>query len=426
MEENYFVRITDFNLKQKLETFGGVLIVGPKGCGKTTSAKKFAKTIIEFQNEDSREQLLTVANTMPSKLLLGPKPILFDEWQDAPKIWGAIRKNIDDNQVIGGFILTGSSAKIVETPHTGTLRISTLKMYPFSLFECGESNGEISLQDLFNNPQNFSGCISELTIDDLIYDICCGGWPSIFQIQDANNKLLVANDLFEQTCNVDISKIDKVKRNPELAKLILKSYARNICTFATDRTILADVSKGKNVSLNTMLDYIEKLKQYVNSLIIVLNDNLLAISNSRIKITDAFKQADTVLEQGIKSITDLITTVGEVNVDFADIRTILGYKGMAYMGIGTASGEKRMLDAVKQAIENPLTENKINNAKGVIFNVRGNSGLELSEIGEGLQIINDLVDTNANIIFGTLTDDSLQDEIVVTVIATGVEEREEK
>ena len=171
---------------------------------------------------------------------------------------------------------------------------------------------------------------------------------------------------------------------------------------------------------------IEKLKQYVNSLIIVLNDNLLAISNSRIKITDAFKQADTVLEQGIKSITDLITTVGEVNVDFADIRTILGYKGMAYMGIGTARGEKRMLDAVKQAIENPLTENKINNAKGVIFNVRGNSGLELSEIGEGLQIINDLVDTNANIIFGTLTDDSLQDEIVVTVIATGVEEREEK
>lgn len=171
---------------------------------------------------------------------------------------------------------------------------------------------------------------------------------------------------------------------------------------------------------------IEKLKQYVNSLIIVLNDNLLAISNSRIKITDAFKQADTVLEQGIKSITDLITTVGEVNVDFADIRTILGYKGMAYMGIGTARGEKRMLDAVKQAIENPLTENKINNAKGVIFNVRGNSGLELSEIGEGLQIINDLVDTNANIIFGTLTDDTLQDEIVVTVIATGVEEREEK
>ena len=171
---------------------------------------------------------------------------------------------------------------------------------------------------------------------------------------------------------------------------------------------------------------IEKLKQYVNSLIIVLNDNLLAISNSRIRITDAFKQADTVLEQGIKSITDLITTVGEVNVDFADIRTILGYKGMAYMGIGTARGEKRMLDAVKQAIENPLTENKINNAKGVIFNVRGNSELELSEIGEGLQIINDLVDSDANIIFGTLTDDTLQDEIVVTVIATGVEEREEK
>lgn len=169
---------------------------------------------------------------------------------------------------------------------------------------------------------------------------------------------------------------------------------------------------------------IEKLKQHVNSLIIVLNDNLLAISDKKITINNAFKQADTVLEQGIKSITDLITTIGDVNVDFADIRTILGYRGMAYMGIGKAAGEGRMIDAVKQAIENPLTENKINNAKGVIFNVRGNSELELSEIGDGLKIINDLVNEDANIIFGTLTDNTLTDEIVVTVIATGVEETE--
>ena len=167
---------------------------------------------------------------------------------------------------------------------------------------------------------------------------------------------------------------------------------------------------------------IEKLKQHVNSLIIVLNDNLLAISDKKITINNAFKQADTVLEQGIKSITDLITTIGDVNVDFADIRTILGYRGMAYMGIGKAAGEGRMIDAVKQAIENPLKENKINNAKGVIFNVRGNSELELSEIGDGLKIINDLVNEDANIIFGTLTDNTLTDEIVVTVIATGVEE----
>lgn len=167
---------------------------------------------------------------------------------------------------------------------------------------------------------------------------------------------------------------------------------------------------------------IENLRKYVNSLIIVLNDNLLAISDKKVTINNAFKKADEVLEQGIKSITDLITTIGEVNVDFADIKTILDYKGMAYMGIGRANGEKRMEDAVNQAIQGPLTESKINGAKGVIFNVRGNSELELSEIGDGLGKINDLVSDDANIIFGTLTDETVGDDIIVTVIATGVEE----
>lgn len=167
---------------------------------------------------------------------------------------------------------------------------------------------------------------------------------------------------------------------------------------------------------------IENLRKYVNSLIIVLNDNLLAISDKKVTINNAFKEADEVLEQGIKSITDLITTIGEVNVDFADIKTILNYKGMAYMGIGRANGEKRMEDAVNQAIQGPLTESKINGAKGVIFNVRGNSELELSEIGDGLGKINDLVSDDANIIFGTLTDETVGDDIIVTVIATGVEE----
>ena len=124
----------------KLDSFGGVLIVGPKGCGKTTSAKQKANSIIEFQDEDNRERYLSVAETMPSKLLIGDNPRLFDEWQDAPKIWGAIRKSIDDRNESGLYILTGSSSKDVVTPHTGTTRISTLKMYPMSLFESGTSS----------------------------------------------------------------------------------------------------------------------------------------------------------------------------------------------------------------------------------------------------------------------------------------------
>ncbi len=167
---------------------------------------------------------------------------------------------------------------------------------------------------------------------------------------------------------------------------------------------------------------IEKLRQHVNSLILISNDKLLKIAGrQKMSVINAFKMADEVLEQGIKSITDLITSVGDINVDFADITTMLTYKGMAYMGIGQAEGEGRMIDAVNQAIENALTENKINNAKGVIFNVRGNSELALSEINDGIGKINDLISEDANVVFGTVTDESLNDKIVVTVIATGVE-----
>ena len=143
----YTKRIIDVLMNEKLETFGGVLITGPKSCGKTTTAKQFARSTVEFQDEDRRDQLLSVAETSPSLLLKGKKPILFDEWQDAPKIWGAIRKAIDDNMEIGGYILTGSSSAKVETPHTGTGRISRFEMLPMSLYESGESNGFVSLLD---------------------------------------------------------------------------------------------------------------------------------------------------------------------------------------------------------------------------------------------------------------------------------------
>ena len=111
---------------------------------------------------------------MPSKLLIGDKPRLFDEWQDAPKIWGTIRKDIDDTGLKGQYILTGSSSQKVETAHTGTLRISTLKMYPMSLYESGESTGSVSLMDLFDG-KSVEWEESKLSIDDMIYAICRGG-----------------------------------------------------------------------------------------------------------------------------------------------------------------------------------------------------------------------------------------------------------
>lgn len=166
----------------------------------------------------------------------------------------------------------------------------------------------------------------------------------------------------------------------------------------------------------------KKLKENVNALIVVSNDKLLKVIGNKTTIQDAFGIADSILEQGIQSVTDLITTVGEVNIDFADIKTIFSYTGKAYMGIGKAKEGETLEEAVKTAINNPLTENKIDNAKGVIFNVRGGENLSLSEINTAVQVINDKVSDNANIIFGTVIDESLHNEMEVTVVATGVEE----
>ena len=257
----YKARIADILLAEKLESFGATLVTGPKGCGKTTTAKQKAKSVIEFQDEDKRDDYLSVANTQPSRLLIGDNPRLFDEWQDAPKIWGAIRKSVDDLQETGLYILTGSTSQNVETPHTGTLRISTMKMYPMSLYESGESNGTVSLKDLFDDPESFEGCKSDLNIDGIIYAICRGGWPSVFKIKSEKARLNIAKDLFDQTVNNDISNVDKVKRNPVWAETILRSYARNMCTQADTKTIFADARATTGMSESTFFDYISALEK---------------------------------------------------------------------------------------------------------------------------------------------------------------------
>lgn len=171
---------------------------------------------------------------------------------------------------------------------------------------------------------------------------------------------------------------------------------------------------------------IRKLKDQVNSLIVVDNDKLLKMNKEEITMLNAFKQADNILKQGIVGITDILTTAGEINIDFADISTILNIKGQAYMGIGCASGADALSIATHRAIENPLTTVRMNGAKGVIFNVQGSKELSLSEINSSVSIINDIVDNDANIIFGTVINDELQDQVIVTVIATGVDDEDKR
>ena len=169
---------------------------------------------------------------------------------------------------------------------------------------------------------------------------------------------------------------------------------------------------------------IESLKTKVDTLVVIPNDKLLQITDRKTTIIDAFKMADDILRQGVQGISDLIANPGLVNLDFADVKTIMLNTGMAHMGIGRASGENRAEDAAKQAIQSPLLETSIEGARGVIINITGSSSLGLQEVNTAAELVQRSVDPEANIIFGTVIDETLEDEILITVIATGFAEEE--
>lgn len=261
----YLKRTADVVLAEHLEAFGAILIEGPKWCGKTTTAEQVAKSIIRLQDTDMRDEYLATAATKPSLLLNGATPRLIDEWQDAPVLWDAVRTMVDKRAAPGQFILTGSKA-IDESQihHSGTGRISKLSMLPMSLWESGESNGKISLTELFNNPNlDIDGVESDLSVEDLIFCACRGGWPATVNIKSARAKLMVARNYVKSVCTEDISRIDGVSRNEMLTKMILRSYARNISTLAKKSSLIADVTSSGEVSCTepTFDNYVNALRK---------------------------------------------------------------------------------------------------------------------------------------------------------------------
>lgn len=260
----YLNRIADEKLCQNLEAFGAVLIEGPKWCGKTTTAMQHAKSVLELQDPDTREGYLATAKIRPSLLLAGDTPRLIDEWQVAPILWDSVRVMVDKRGEPGQFILTGSnSVSRSEIMHTGTGRITRMQMYPMSLYESQESSGEISLSNLFDNPDlDIDGVESKMTIENLIFSACRGGWPASLKLKTPEAQLLIAKDYVNSLCEVDISTVDDINRDATLARLILRSYARNISTLATKSTMIKDVrSNFETLAENTFNSYVTAFKK---------------------------------------------------------------------------------------------------------------------------------------------------------------------
>ncbi len=170
----------------------------------------------------------------------------------------------------------------------------------------------------------------------------------------------------------------------------------------------------------------EELKKNVDTLIVIPNDRILSIIDRKTPITDAFAVVDEVLRQGVQGIADLITLHGIVNVDFADVRSIMSQAGTALMGIGYGAGETRAVDAARAAIESPLLDQSIDGAKGILFNITGGEDLSMYEVDEAAKIITEAADPEANIIFGSVINPNYNGEMKVTVIATGFSDEEKK
>lgn len=278
--KEYKSRIADKILKNKLLSKGAVLIEGPKWCGKTTTAEQIALSVLYMTKPEDMKQNISLAEINPSLLLSGDVPRLIDEWQVAPKLWDAIRFEVDHRNLEGQFILTGSSVPINmdEVTHSGTGRYTRMIMRPMTLFESCESNGSVSLKDLFEGKNNITGT-NNLSLEDVAYLCCRGGWPRA-TFMDKEIALEQAFDYLDSVINSDVSKVDDVTRNPERTKNIMKSYARNLGSQASNETIKSDVLKNDSFSLDTdtVLSYINALRK-----IFVVEDTLAWNPNLRSK-----------------------------------------------------------------------------------------------------------------------------------------------
>lgn len=286
---SYKSRIADKIIERKLKGKGAVLVEGPKWCGKTTTSEQLAKSVIYMSKpEDVRTNLL-VADLNPSKLLEGETPRLIDEWQIAPKLWDAVRFESDHRDGFGHFILTGSAVppKMDETFHTGTGRVAWVKMRPMSLYESGDSNGSVSLGELFSCSKDIVAESAIESLEQLAFLICRGGWPGSIGLEE-DVALEQAFDYLDAVVNIDISRVDDVKRDPERAKRLMRSYSRHQGTQTTYTVLRDDVAANESDSIteDTIYSYTNALRK-----IFVIED--MPAWNPNLRSKTAIRTSDT-------------------------------------------------------------------------------------------------------------------------------------
>ena len=314
--KEYKARIVDNMLKEKLEAKGAVVIEGPKWCGKTTTAIQVAGSILRMDEPRNREANIQMAEIDPGRLLKGDTPRLIDEWQIAPKLWDATRYEVDTRGKEGQFILTGSAVPVEseEITHSGTGRFTWLLMRPMSLYESGDSTGEVSLQNLFERPDRIAGT-NDFDIDRLAFLICRGGWPYAVGMKEKPS-LLQAEDYYEAVIKSDINRADGVSKNPERVKRLMRSFARNQGTQISNTMLRDDIISNDTESLNedTIASYINALKNiFVVEDMAAWNPNLRSKTSIRTSETRYYVDpsiAVAALGIGPKDLTNDLNTMG--------------------------------------------------------------------------------------------------------------------
>lgn len=388
--KNYLPRITDKLLDERLKAKGAILIEGPKWCGKTTSAKEFAKSFIAMDEPDKTKQYKQMAELNPSALLEGETPRLVDEWQLAPNLWNAVRYEVDKRDDFGQFILTGSAvpAEFDASMHSGTGRISRLYMRTMSLYESKDSDGAVSLSNLFDDKE--ISCANHKTLDDIAFLICRGGWPISIKLE-GKASLFQAIDYFDSVVKNDISRVDSVKRDVEKAKSLLRSYARHVGSQAPLETIRKDMLANQSDTFDqvTLYSYIDALKK-----IFVIED--APAWNPNIRSKTAIRSTDT------RYFIDPSIATAALGIGPKDLIQDLNTMGFLFENLAVRDLRiySELLDGSvyhyrdKSGLECDAVIHLRNGSYGLVEIKLGGDKL-IEEGAETLKTLSDLIDTNS-------------------------------